>query len=316
MVLGEVLVINEKFRVRWSSMLSKLKNVIPSEPRKLRILFGPFSGGVFIGSPRASLRKVLGLYEHELNEWLTHALPKVEQLLDVGSNDGYFALGTAEAFRRNGVRGRIICFEPDVGFVPGLEAAAQRYKGDLAAVAASASLGGRRRQASPAAEGPSMTRAFLFECAKLYRRRLLLAGLLTLAESLALLALPWIAGHAAQHFLSGSDRDVRPVIFGLVGVLALQAVLRFANRYVAAGVAADLLASLRNRIFQHLQSLPLSFHQQRRQGETLALLTHDVAHLSSFLSGKPVPIVHNRIGIGTVSCSCAGKLLSWVVLRP
>jgi hypothetical protein len=65
-----------------------------------------------------------------LNEWLTHALPKVEQLLDVGSNDGYFALGTAEAFRRNGVRGRIICFEPDVGFVPGLEAAAQRYKGE------------------------------------------------------------------------------------------------------------------------------------------------------------------------------------------
>jgi ABC-type multidrug transport system fused ATPase/permease subunit len=136
-----------------------------------------------------------------------------------------------------------------------------------------------------------MTRAFLFECAKLYRGRLLLAGLLTVAESLALLALPWIAGHAAQHFLSGSDRDVRPVIFGLVGVLALQAVLRFANRYVAAGVAADLLASLRNRIFQHLQSLPLSFHQQRRQGETLALLTHDVAHLSSFLSGTLVQLV-------------------------
>jgi ABC-type multidrug transport system fused ATPase/permease subunit len=136
-----------------------------------------------------------------------------------------------------------------------------------------------------------MTLGFLFDCAKPYRHRLFLAGFLTVAEALALLTLPWIAGQAAQAVLSGSDVDVLPIVLGLVGVLAVQAVLRFANRYIATGVAAELLASLRNRIFRHLQSLPLSFHQQHRQGETLALLTHDVAHFSSFLSGTLVQIV-------------------------
>ncbi len=62
--------------------------------------------------PRASLRKVAGVYEHELNAWLDAAIPLVRRVIDVGANDGYFSFGCAAAFRRLGIAGEIVSFEP------------------------------------------------------------------------------------------------------------------------------------------------------------------------------------------------------------
>ena len=78
----------------------------------LPVCAGPFRGARIVANPRASLRKVLGLYEHELNAWLRSALPRVSRLIDVGANDGYFACGCAAAMRRAGRSGEIICYEP------------------------------------------------------------------------------------------------------------------------------------------------------------------------------------------------------------
>ena len=63
-------------------------------------------------NPRSSMRKILGLYEHELNSWLNAVLPKVKRIVDVGANDGYFTLGCAAAFRRLGIDGEIMGVEP------------------------------------------------------------------------------------------------------------------------------------------------------------------------------------------------------------
>lgn len=63
-------------------------------------------------NPQHSLRKVFGLYEHELNHWLDRALPRVDLVLDVGANDGYFTFGCAAAFHRMNKKSEIIGFEP------------------------------------------------------------------------------------------------------------------------------------------------------------------------------------------------------------
>jgi len=62
-------------------------------------------------NPRHSLRKIFGLYEHELNGWLEQALRRVNRVIDVGANDGYFTFGCAAAFRRLGREGEIIAIE-------------------------------------------------------------------------------------------------------------------------------------------------------------------------------------------------------------
>jgi hypothetical protein len=63
-------------------------------------------------NPRNSLRKIFGLYEHEINGWLEAALRRVNRVVDVGANDGYFTFGCAAAFRRLGKTGEIVAFEP------------------------------------------------------------------------------------------------------------------------------------------------------------------------------------------------------------
>ncbi|MEX2273798.1 MAG: FkbM family methyltransferase [Vicinamibacterales bacterium] len=89
-----------------------MKSLLPDRSMLLPVCAGPFRGARIVANPRASLRKMLGLYERELNGWLTAALPRVTRLIDVGANDGYFAYGCAAAMRRSGRRGEIICFEP------------------------------------------------------------------------------------------------------------------------------------------------------------------------------------------------------------
>jgi hypothetical protein len=97
-----------------------LKFILPNRLVPMRIWFGPFRGARVVMNPRQSLRKVFGLYEHELNPWLGRALRRVTRVLDVGANDGYFTFGCAAAFRRQGKGGEIIGFEPEEHLVKAL----------------------------------------------------------------------------------------------------------------------------------------------------------------------------------------------------
>jgi hypothetical protein len=88
-----------------------LKNLLPNRHVPTRIWRGPFRGARIVMNPRHSLRKAFGLYEHELNGWLEAALRRVDCVVDVGANDGYFTFGCAAAFRRLRTSGRIIAIE-------------------------------------------------------------------------------------------------------------------------------------------------------------------------------------------------------------
>lgn len=94
-----------------------LKSLLPDQAVPVRIWRGPFRGARMVMKPRDSLRKIFGLYEHELNPWLERALRRVSRVLDVGANDGYFTFGCAAAFRRMGKTGEIISFEPQARHV-------------------------------------------------------------------------------------------------------------------------------------------------------------------------------------------------------
>jgi hypothetical protein len=88
------------------------KLLLPNNPRYLGVLAGPLRGARLFLNPRNSLRKIFGLYEHELNQWIDNALRQVNTVVDVGANDGYFTFGCAAAFRRLKKNGKIFAFEP------------------------------------------------------------------------------------------------------------------------------------------------------------------------------------------------------------
>ena len=130
-----------------------------------------------------------------------------------------------------------------------------------------------------------MGRNSLLSLAAPYRSQLILIGVFGAASSLLTLAVPWLAGT----MLGGMFRPGRSSVTGLVplliAVLAASALVSFASAYVAGATGSRILADLRLRIYRHLQSLPIAFHENSRQGDTLALMTYELARLSSFLTG-------------------------------
>ncbi len=129
-----------------------------------------------------------------------------------------------------------------------------------------------------------------------HRRVLLLAVVLMVGESAIALANPWIAGRFAELVLH-SPASASPE-FGVPGLmvvwallLAAQSGLSFGNRYLLGGTGETMLAGLRSRLYDHLQSLPLSYFHERRRGEVLALLGNDAAHISNFVTGTLVSLL-------------------------
>ena len=121
-----------------------------------------------------------------------------------------------------------------------------------------------------------------------YRVVLAFSALFMLVESAMALVVPWLGGRLAEGMLSAtaSAAVTGPVLLGLLALFALQALLKFGTGFLLSRSAEHILADLRIRLYEHLQALPLAFHHQRRRGEVLALLTHDVERLCGFISGN------------------------------
>ena len=109
------------------------------------------------------------------------------------------------------------------------------------------------------------------------------------AESAMALAVPWLGGRLAEGFLNQAATGT--ILLALLGLLGAQAILKLANNLILGRSAERILADLRMRVYDHIQALPIGFHHQRKQGETLALLTHDVDRLSGFITSTLLSVV-------------------------
>jgi len=125
-----------------------------------------------------------------------------------------------------------------------------------------------------------------------HRRVLLLAVALMAGESAIALANPWIAGRFTELLAQPAAAAALPGLMVLWAVLlAVQGLLSFGNRYLLGSTGETMLASLRTRLYDHLQALPLAYFHERRRGEVLALLGNDAAHISGFVTGTLVSLL-------------------------
>ena len=130
-----------------------------------------------------------------------------------------------------------------------------------------------------------------------YRWQLLLATGLLLVQSAVLLAMPWLAGRFSAALLQ--ERPVAGILLLIFGLVAAQALLSWSLGMRLQAVAMAMIADGCSRLFDHLQSLPLGWHQDRRRGDVLALLTQDVERLGWFASGtltSLLPLVLTCVG--------------------
>ena len=95
----------------------------------------------------------------------------------------------------------------------------------------------------------------------------------------------------------------------ILGVFAINGVLTFAYSFLISDASQKMTRDLRNRIYEHIQSLPLHFFEDRRTGQLMASITSDV------------PVVQNTFQTGIIEAIRApiiavGALAVMITLSP
>jgi ATP-binding cassette subfamily B protein len=75
-----------------------------------------------------------------------------------------------------------------------------------------------------------------------------------------------------------------PIALAYVGLTVAGGAIGFGRSYLSAWVGEHLLFDLRNRLFAHVQTLPLDFFERARLGDTVTRVTEDVDEVGDFLA--------------------------------
>lgn len=129
-----------------------------------------------------------------------------------------------------------------------------------------------------------MTLWHVLRFARPYRLGLAFAAAFQLLQVAATLAIPWLGGQMAETLLGQTVASLTPVALGLVAVFALRGGLTYAGSRAMSAVFEDMIATLRKRLYTHLQSLPLVYFNAHRPGDHMAVLTKDADDITSFVT--------------------------------
>jgi len=120
--------------------------------------------------------------------------------------------------------------------------------------------------------------------------------LLTLLVTLTTLALPWIIGKDLIDSVILGEKSLKLlnlIVLGLIGLVALKGLFSFGQTYLISLVNFKVITEIRNRIYEHLQRLSLSFYRKRQTGEIISRVVNDVDQLQNALTNTTVNFLTN-----------------------
>ena len=98
------------------------------------------------------------------------------------------------------------------------------------------------------------------------------------------LAVPWLLAWVVDTGLRrGHLRDLLLAALAILVVSILRGLFAYGQGYLSQGVSQLVAYDLRNRIYDHLQSLSFSFHDQSETGQLMSRLTVDIEAVRNFI---------------------------------
>ncbi|MGH3441365.1 MAG: ABC transporter ATP-binding protein [Nitriliruptorales bacterium] len=148
--------------------------------------------------------------------------------------------------------------------------------------------------------------------ARPYRRRLAGFLALTVVASFVTLLPPLLIREVIDRGIEGEDVGLLTWLFvAMIAVGLVVAGLGLAERYLSASIGEGFIADLRNRLFDHVQRMPLAFFTRTQTGALITRLNNDVVGAQRALTGTLGSIVQNVIGVGMTVAVMA--VLSWQI---
>ncbi len=126
-----------------------------------------------------------------------------------------------------------------------------------------------------------------------HRRVLFAILILLLMGSLLSLVNPWLAGQLTKSMLGSESYfpSIQWMLLAWLALISLKSILAFATQYLIGSTGESITASLRTRLYDHLQMLPMTYYHTQRPGDVLTLLSNDAEAISTFVSGALVQLL-------------------------
>lgn len=119
--------------------------------------------------------------------------------------------------------------------------------------------------------------------------------------------LNWVMHRVASRF--NIEENFRMLICILVAVALFKAMTLFSSRYVTQLFSIRVTRDLRQQYFEHIQSLPMSFYQEKNLGSLSSRAVGDAGQIASSLNSCLTTYLQTPFTIGTTLFACF--YLSW-----
>ncbi|HEY5942062.1 MAG TPA: ABC transporter ATP-binding protein [Solirubrobacterales bacterium] len=118
-----------------------------------------------------------------------------------------------------------------------------------------------------------------------YRGRVALMFVGLLAATAAGLAPPYLAGRAIDDGILGGDiAALNWIVITFLAVSLIYAAASFLQTYMVGWVGTRVLQDLRERVFTHIQSMPIGFFTRRSPGVLISRMTNDIEALNQLVT--------------------------------
>jgi ATP-binding cassette, subfamily B, bacterial len=154
-----------------------------------------------------------------------------------------------------------------------------------------------------------------------YRRRVALVGLAIVVTSGLGVVNPWLIKLVFDNALfgnppgscTGGECPNLDLLYRYVGLMVaipvVTGIIGIGQTYLANNVGLSVMQDLRNRLYEHLQYMPLRFFTTTRTGEIQSRLANDVGGVQTVVTDTTSNILSNVVVI--VSTLIAMTILSW-----
>ncbi len=117
------------------------------------------------------------------------------------------------------------------------------------------------------------------------RVRLFVAAVCSAMVAAMTAATAYLVKPAVEKIFEQKDSQMLVLIPAvIVAVFAIKGIAAYGSGYLLSYVGQDIIRRMRNRLYNHIQDLPLAFFQREKTGDLMSRITNDVAIISSMFS--------------------------------
>jgi ABC-type multidrug transport system fused ATPase/permease subunit len=129
-----------------------------------------------------------------------------------------------------------------------------------------------------------------------YKRGVIVSFVLAAGAMGVSVLIPYLVGRTVDE-IRGDGTDLWPLALAVAGAGALRLIFSVARRLVAGRVSLGVEYDLRNRMYEHLQSLELAFFDTQQTGQLMSRATVDLQLVRFFLGYGLIWLVQSAITI-------------------